>query len=145
MVNIKVSSCDPYSYLPELQSAGASGADLHSCESVIIDPGKCYAIGTGLRMELPTGYEAQVRSRSGLALNHQLFVLNSPGTIDSDYRGEIKVILMNLSSEPFEIKIGDRIAQLVVHKVELPRFIEKDHNELTVTARGGNGFGSTGQ
>jgi len=145
MVNIKVSSCNPYSYMPSLQSAGAAGVDLHSCEQLTIEPNRIGVIGTGLKMELPIGYEAQIRSRSGLAASHGLFVLNSPGTIDSDYRGEIKVILMNISDRPFDIKIGDRIAQMVINKIEMPRFILTSEEALSKTVRGANGFGSTGQ
>jgi dUTP pyrophosphatase len=99
-------------------------------------------VGTGLYLEIPVGYEAQVRPRSGLALKHGVTVLNAPGTIDADYRGEVGVILVNLSDSPFEIKVGDRIAQLVISPVARAEF--EDASGLTATERGAGGFGSTG-
>ena len=103
---------------PSYQSSGSSGMDVraHLSESLVIKPGRSVLVPTGLYLEIPSGYEVQVRSRSGLALKNGIMVLNSPGTIDSDYRGEIKVILMNLSSEDFVINNNDRIAQLVLSR-----------------------------
>ena len=109
---------------------------------VIIYPGGRALIPTGLKMALPIGYEAQVRPRSGLALKHGITVLNTPGTIDSDYRGDVGVVLMNCGTEPFEVLQGDRIAQLVIAKHEQAQFIPVD--ELNETSRGAGGFGSTG-
>jgi len=115
-------------------------ADLN--EDVILRPLERALIPTGLRIELPIGYEAQIRPRSGLAAKHGLTVLNSPGTIDADYRGEIKVILVNLSNEIFTIKHGERIAQMVIAKHETVDFVEVI--ELSQTQRGEGGFGHTG-
>ena len=131
--------------LPDYASAGAAGADLraatHPDEPLVLAPMGREAVPTGLIIALPEGYEAQIRPRSGLALHHSVTCLNSPGTIDSDYRGEIKVILINLGSSSFTVRRGDRIAQLVVAPVTRVRWIEGPVNE---TARGGKGFGSTG-
>ena len=131
--------------LPDYASAGAAGADLraatHPDEPLVLAPMGREAVPTGLIIALPEGYEAQIRPRSGLALHHSITCLNSPGTIDSDYRGEIKVILINLGSSSFTVRRGDRIAQLVVAPVTRVRWIEGPVNE---TARGGKGFGSTG-
>lgn len=130
--------------LPEYATAGSSGVDLLAAvrDSIKIMPGEFVSVPTGLCMELPAGYEAQVRPRSGLAKNFGITVLNAPGTIDSDYRGEIQVILINLGKEPFTIKRGDRIAQMVFSAVEKAEIIEVA--ELSPTKRGENGFGHTG-
>ena len=130
---------------PKLETPNSAGVDLRAfiAESVFLMPLERTLISTGLKIELPTGYEAQVRPRSGLALKHGISVLNSPGTIDSDYRGDIGIILINLSNEEFEIKNGDRIAQLVIAKHSQPIFIET--KELTESQRGTSGFGSTGK
>ena len=132
--------------LPAYQSPGAAGLDLQAAiaanATVVIEPGARELVPTGLRLELPVGYEAQVRPRSGLALKSGVTVLNAPGTIDSDYRGEVGVILVNHGSLPFEIRRGDRIAQLVVAPVTQASFVEAD--EIGETARGAGGFGSTG-
>jgi dUTP pyrophosphatase len=131
--------------LPDYASAGAAGADLraatHPDEPLVLAPMGREAVPTGLIIALPEGYEAQIRPRSGLALHHSVTCLNSPGTIDSDYRGEIKVILINLGSSSFTVRRGDRIAQLVVAPVTRVRWIEGPVDE---TARGPKGFGSTG-
>jgi len=131
--------------LPDYASAGAAGADLraaiHPDEPLVLAPMGRVAVPTGLVIALPEGYEAQIRPRSGLALNHSVTCLNSPGTIDSDYRGEIKVILINLGSSSFTVRRGDRIAQMVVAPVTRVRWIEGPVDE---TARGPKGFGSTG-
>ncbi len=132
--------------LPAYQSEDAAGLDLVAAleanAGVVLEPGGRALIPTGFAIELPKGYEAQVRSRSGLALNFGVAVLNSPGTIDADYRGEIGVILVNLGSHPFEIKRGARIAQLVVSAVARVAFEES--GALEESARGAGGFGSTG-
>ena len=129
---------------PSYQSSGSSGMDVraHLSESLVIKPGRSALVPTGLYLEIPSGYEVQVRSRSGLALKNGIMVLNSPGTIDSDYRGEIKVILMNLSSEDFVINNNDRIAQLVLSRYEKAELVLSD--QLEETERGSGGFGYTG-
>ena len=130
--------------IPEYATPLSAGIDLRASleESISVDAFDSRLIPTGLYIELPEGYEAQVRPRSGLALKYQITVLNSPGTIDADYRGEIGVILMNHSDTPFIIEPGDRIAQLVFNKVEQAEFIEVE--ELSKTERGKGGFGHTG-
>ncbi len=131
--------------LPTYTTQGSSGMDLRAFldNSEVLDPMQIKAISTGLFVELPLGYEGQVRPRSGLALKQGLTVLNTPGTIDSDYRGEIKVILINLSGEEQEIKPGERIAQLVVQKVD--RVQLKLVDKLQESDRGEGGFGHTGK
>lgn len=131
--------------LPQYASKGASGADIKAYieESITILPGARALIPTGISMEIPEGYEVQLRPRSGLALKHGITLTNTPATIDSDYRGEIKVILMNLGSEPFIVTPGMRIAQMVVAKVEIATFLLSD-NTFNTTTRGINGFGHTG-
>ena len=133
--------------LPRQQTAGAAGADLVAAladdEPLTLAPGKRATIPCGFAVALPEGYEAQVRSRSGLASKYGVSVLNSPGTIDADYRGEVKVILINLGETNFEIRRGDRIAQMVVAPVSAVGFTETDN--LDETQRGTGGFGSTGR
>jgi dUTP pyrophosphatase len=133
--------------LPSYASAGAAGLDLRAAtgedEVVWLKPLERRAIGTGLAIALPFGFEAQVRPRSGLAVDHGVTCLNSPGTIDSDYRGEIKVILINLGAVNFAVKRGDRIAQLVIMPVTQARLVEVA--SLDETARGAQGFGSSGR
>jgi len=130
--------------LPSYMSEGASGMDLYSANSepITLAPGDVRLVPTGIRIELPHGYEAQIRPRSGLAAKHGVTVVNAPGTIDSDYRGEVKVILGNVGREPFEITRGTRIAQMVIAQVVRARVIEAD--SLNDTARGAGGFGHTG-
>lgn len=128
--------------LPAYATAGAAGMDVVSAEDVTLAPGARHAVATGLALAIPPGFEVQVRPRSGLALKHGITVPNTPGTIDSDYRGELKVILINLGSETFEIRRGDRVAQLVLAPVVQAGWVEVD--ELDDTARGAGGFGSTG-
>lgn len=128
--------------LPAYATDGAAGMDVVSAETVSIAPGARHAVATGLAMAIPHGYEIQVRPRSGLALKHGITVPNTPGTIDSDYRGELKVILINLGDEPFAIERGDRVAQLVLAPVVQAAWDEVD--ELDATTRGEGGFGSTG-
>jgi dUTP pyrophosphatase len=129
--------------LPKYASEQAAGLDIVAAEELILEPGQRRAVATGFAIEIPHGYEVQVRPRSGLAIKHGITCLNTPGTIDSDYRGEVKVILVNLGSEPFEIRRGERIAQLVPAPVLRAHFAEAP--ELAETARGSGGFGSTGQ
>lgn len=128
--------------LPAYETAGAAGMDLRSTEAVTLKPGARHLVATGLSIALPDGYEAQVRPRSGLAVKHGVTVLNSPGTIDSDYRGEVKVPLINHGQEDFVIARGDRIAQMVVAPVTRVHWAEVD--VLGETARGSGGFGSSG-
>ncbi len=116
--------------------------DLRAIADAILEPGVAQAVPTGLAIELPPGFEAQVRPRSGLALNHAITLPNSPATIDPGYRGEIRVILLNLGREPFHVHRGDRIAQMVVARYEP---VEWDESELSDSARGENGFGSSGR
>ncbi|MCR5347681.1 MAG: dUTP diphosphatase [Fretibacterium sp.] len=129
--------------LPAYATGGAAGVDLRASESCVIPPGGRALVPTGIRIALPEGYEAQVRPRSGLALKHGVTLLNSPGTIDSDYRGEIRVILINLGQEPFNIQPGDRIAQMVFAPVT--RCVWDETKSLDETGRGAGGFGSTGR
>ncbi len=128
--------------VPAYASAGAAGMDVVAAESLRIAPGARHAVATGFAIAIPEGYEVQVRPRSGLALKHGVTCLNTPGTIDHDYRGEVKVILANLGDEPFEIARGDRIAQLVPAPVQRAMLDEVD--DLDDTQRGSGGFGSTG-
>jgi len=129
--------------LPSYASGGAAGLDVVAAENVMLAPGGRHAVATGFAVAIPAGYEVQVRPRSGLALKHGITCLNTPGTIDSDYRGEVKVILANLGAEPFEVRRGERIAQLVPSPVLRAAFREVD--ELDSTERGAGGFGSTGR
>lgn len=128
--------------LPAYATEGAAGMDVLSAEDVLLAPGARHAVATGLAVAIPQGYEIQVRPRSGLALKHGVTVPNTPGTIDSDYRGELKVILINHGKVAFEIRRGDRIAQLVLAPVVRASWLKVD--ELDETARGEGGFGSTG-
>src|SRR3954453_22399579 len=129
--------------LPARASDHAAGLDIVAAENVTLAPGQRHAVATGFAMAIPQGYEVQVRPRSGLALKHGITCLNTPGTIDSDYRGEVKVILANLGSEPFEVRRGERIAQLVPAPVQKAQFVEVE--VLGGTNRGAGGFGSTGR
>lgn len=130
--------------LPEKMSKDAAGYDIYACleENMIIEPQSVTMIPTGFAMSIPSGYEAQIRPRSGLAIKHGIGILNSPGTIDSDYRGEIKVIMFNFGKEPFTIENGMRIAQMIINKYESVAFEEVE--ELSSTKRGEGGFGHTG-
>jgi dUTP pyrophosphatase len=129
--------------LPAYASDGAAGLDLRADEGCTLAPGERRLVPTGIAIELPAGHEGQVRPRSGLAVRHGIAMLNAPGTIDEDYRGEVGVILVNLGHEPFQVRRGDRIAQLVVAPVVKVEVTEAD--ELGGTGRGGGGFGSTGR
>jgi dUTP pyrophosphatase len=130
--------------LPAYESDHAAGMDIRAAitDQIIIAPGKRALVPTGLKVALPTGYEAQIRPRSGLAIRHGITMLNSPGTIDADYRGEVKVIVVNHGGEPFTISHGDRIAQMVIAPVVQVLTVVVD--ELPASARGDGGFGSTG-
>ena len=142
---VKVQKVTEGARLPVYGSKSAAGADLCAClgnETLVIEPHKWVMVPTGIAISLPVGFEAQVRPRSGLAAKKGITVLNSPGTVDSDYRGEIKVILINHSDEPFEIKDGDRIAQMVIARHETASF--NVVASLDETQRGAGGFGSTG-
>jgi dUTP pyrophosphatase len=132
----------PDAVLPSYAHEGDAGMDVRSVEDAEIAPGSRALVHTGLVMILPRGYEAQVRPRSGLALKHGVTVLNTPGTIDEGYRGEVGVILANFGDAPFAVKKGDRIAQVVVAPVTRAEIVETD--EVDGTERGGGGFGSTG-
>ena len=129
--------------LPAYGSEHAAGLDIVAAESLTLAPGQRHAVATGFAMAIPHGWEVQVRPRSGLALKHGISVLNTPGTIDSDFRGEVRVILANLGDAPFEVARGERIAQLVPAPVQRARF--EEIQELDDTARGAGGFGSTGR
>jgi len=129
--------------LPAYASAGAAGLDIVAAESLDLAPGARHPVATGFAIAIPDGFEVQVRPRSGLAFHHGVTCLNTPGTIDSDYRGEIKVILINHGSEPFAIRRGERIAQLVPSAVT--RAAPREVDALDETARGAAGFGSTGR
>ncbi|TVR64376.1 MAG: dUTP diphosphatase [Gemmatimonadales bacterium] len=142
-VRIRRLANNPDLPLPDRASGGAAGYDVRSAdEDFSLEPGETRAVATGLALELPSGVECQVRPRSGLALRSGVTVPNAPGTIDPDYRGEVKVILHNLSSDPVRIARGDRIAQLVFARFETP--VLREAERLEETSRGGGGFGSTG-
>jgi len=128
---------------PAYTTSGAAGLDIVAAEDLTLMPGQRHAVPTGFAIAIPHGYEVQVRPRSGLALKHGVTCLNTPGTIDEDYRGEVKVILANLGSESFEVRRGERIAQLIPAPVQRASF--REVGELSETSRGGGGFGSTGQ
>ena len=148
MVTIQFKRLNIRATPPEYQTEGAAGMDLRACfenyisGAVEVKPGETERIPTGIAIALPPGYEAQVRPRSGLAAKHGVTVLNSPGTIDEDYRGEIQVLLLNTSKVPFVVNHGDRIAQIVVARVDRAQLHET--TELPSTDRGAGGFGSTG-
>jgi dUTP pyrophosphatase len=143
MLEIAVRRLDPGLPLPGYAHDGDAGADLHAAEAVTLGPGERALVGTGVAVAVPEGYAAFVHPRSGLALRHGLSVVNTPGTIDAGYRGEVKVLLVNHDlHEPVVIDRGDRIAQLVVQRVEHARFVEVE--TLEDTSRGAGGYGSTG-
>ena len=143
MVQVLVTRLDPGIPLPAYARAGDAGADLHSAIDLTLAPGERAMVPTGLAIALPDGHAAFVHPRSGLAIKHGLSMVNTPGTIDAGYRGEISVLLINHDpSESIDIKRGDRIAQLIIQKVEQAAFVEAD--ELPDSSRGSGGFGSTG-
>lgn len=134
---------EPGARVPEYQTTGAAGMDIAAAEKVVIPAGRFAAVGTGVFLEIPKGMEVQVRPRSGLALKSGIGILNSPGTIDSDYRGEVRVILFNFSRKRFLVNPGDRIAQLVFARVSRVRLVKSAR--LADTRRGAGGFGHTGR
>lgn len=131
--------------LPQYMTKGAAGMDLYAAvkQSEVINPGQIKLIPTGLFIAVPEGYEAQIRPRSGLALKHGITMVNTPGTIDADYRGEIGLIMINHGQRPFEVKRGDRVAQMVINRIAQADFVEVD--DLDDTTRSAGGFGSTGK
>lgn len=128
---------------PQYNHHGDAGMDVYARESVVLQPGEIKLIPTGIALEIPEGYEVQIRPRSGLALKHGIGMVNSPGTIDHGYRGEVGVITINHGTLPYEVKRGDRIAQMVFNKIEVVNLVEVD--TLSVSTRGAGGFGSTGK
>jgi dUTP pyrophosphatase len=143
-MTVRIAKVDPRVQTPGYATEGAAGMDLRAflAENISIPPLGRARVPTGLRIEIPEGYEGQVRPRSGLAVKFGVTILNAPGTIDSDYRGNLDVILVNLGAEAFVVKDGDRVAQLVIAPVFRAALAEE--GELSATARGGGGFGSTG-
>jgi dUTP pyrophosphatase len=143
-MRIRIKRLTPQAILPVYAHGPLedAGLDLHAAGDAILEPHQPQAVPTGIAIELPPGYEAQIRPRSGLAANHSITVPNAPGTIDPSYRGEIKVLLLNLGREPYRVRAGDRIAQMVVARYER---VEWEESELTGTRRGAGGFGSTGK
>ncbi len=143
-MTVKIVNRSPFD-TPSYATASSAGMDLKANleKSITLAPLERAMIPTGISIELPEGFEAQIRPRSGLAAKHGISIVNAPGTIDADYRGEIKVILVNLSSEPFEVNPGERIAQMIVSRYEKVEWLEV--NELGESARGTGGFGSTGR
>jgi len=142
-MKLKIKKLTQEAVIPAYQTELAAGFDLHSIEDYVLKRGERKLIKTGLAFEIEPGYEVQIRPRSGLAFKHGITVLNTPGTIDADYRGEIMVLLINLGEEDFEIKKGERIAQAVIAPVIQAEFVEVE--ELSETKRGKGGFGSTGK
>jgi len=140
--HIKIIRDDPSIPLPEYATPLSAGMDLRANEDLVLNPGDRAGVATGLRIELPEGFEAQVRPRSGLALKYGISMPNAPGTIDADYRGELRVLLINLGCEPFAIKKGDRIAQMIVAPVA--RAVWQPADALSESERGEGGFGHTG-
>lgn len=143
---VQLARLRPNARLPIYATEGAAGLDLSACldEEIELSPGAFAAIPTGLAMALPPGYEAQIRPRSGLAARHGVTVLNSPGTIDSDYRGELKILLINHGEAPFIVRDGERVAQMVIAAAPQAELQEISIESLDETARGEGGFGSTG-
>lgn len=143
MIQAKILKVDKELPTPKYAHYGDAGMDVYSAEDYVLKPGERKIFSTGLKFEIPEGYELQVRPRSGLAAKHGITVLNSPGTVDFQYRGILGVILINHGKEDFEVKRGERIAQIVFNKFETAELIEVD--ELSETERGEGGFGSTGR
>ncbi len=143
-MRVRIKRLRPDAFLPEYAHGPSedAGLDLRAVEDAVLSPGEPQAVGTGLSIELPPGFEAQVRPRSGLALKHAITLPNSPGTIDPGYRGEIRVILLNLGRELYRVARGERIAQIVIARYEKVKWEE---SELSETIRGDGGFGSSGK
>ncbi|MCW2867794.1 MAG: dUTP diphosphatase [Marmoricola sp.] len=143
MVQIQIRRLDPGLPLPAYAHAGDAGADLHAAVDVVLQPGERALVPTGVALALPEGYVALVHPRSGLAARHGISIVNAPGTIDAGYRGEVQVCLVNTDRrEPFSVRRGDRVAQLVVQRFETAEFVEAD--DLPDSERGAGGYGSTG-
>jgi dUTP pyrophosphatase len=143
-MKIRIKRLHPDAHLPAYAHGPLedAGMDVRSVETLLLEPNRPAAVATGLALEIPSGYEVQVRPRSGLALKHAIILPNSPATIDPGYRGELKVILLNLGKAPYRIHVGDRIAQLVIARYEA---VEWEEGELAESARGSGGFGSSGR
>jgi dUTP pyrophosphatase len=143
-MKIRINKLHPKALLPEYAHGPLedAGMDVRALESVLLEPNVPQAVPTGLALEIPNGYEVQIRPRSGLALKHAITLPNSPATIDPGYRGELKIILLNLSKTPYQVHAGDRIAQMVVARYEA---VEWEEGELADSARGTGGFGSSGR
>jgi len=142
MINVKIKKIKDNAIIPKYVHEGDSGVDLYSAEDYLLKPGERVLVSTGLKIAIPKGYEAQIRPKSGLALNNGVSIVNTPGTIDAGYRGEIGIITINLGKENFKIEKGKKIAQMVFNKVEEAKFEEVE--DLDNTKRGDGGFGSTG-
>lgn len=143
-MRIRISKLHPQALLPEYAHGPLedAGMDVRALEAALLEPNVPHAVPTGLALEIPAGYEVQIRPRSGLALKHAITLPNSPATIDPGYRGELKVILLNLGKMPYQVHAGDRIAQMVVARYES---VEWEEGELAESARGSGGFGSSGR
>jgi len=142
MIKVKIKKIKDNAIIPKYAHKGDAGVDLYPTEDYLLKPGERTLVSTGIKIAVPEGYEAQVRPKSGLALNHGISVCNTPGTIDAGYRGEVGVIAINHSNEDFKIEKGKKIAQMIFNKVEGAEFEEVD--DLDNTSRGDGGFGSTG-
>jgi dUTP pyrophosphatase len=143
-MRIRIKKLHPHAHLPEYAHGPTedAGMDIRCVEAVLLEPGVPQAVSTGLALEIPCGYEVQIRPRSGLALKHAITLPNSPATIDPGYRGELKIIMLNLGKTAYEIRAGDRIAQLVVARYEP---VEWEEGDLAESSRGLGGFGSSGR
>lgn len=139
---MKIKKIKDNAIIPKYAHQGDAGVDLYSIEDYLLKPSERVLVSTGIKISIPKGYEAQIRPKSGLALNHGISIVNTPGTIDADYRGEIGIITINLGKEDFKIEKGKKIAQMIFNKVEEAEFEEVE--ELENTTRGEGGFGSTG-
>jgi dUTP pyrophosphatase len=142
MVTIKVQKIKDTAIIPKYAHEGDAGVDLYSTEEYLIKPGERVLVSTGIKIAIPPGHEAQIRPKSGLALKHGLSIVNTPGTIDSGYRGEVGIIIINLGKEEYKIETGKKVAQMVINQVEEATFEEV--KELDETTRNQGGFGSTG-
>jgi len=142
VVKVTIKKIKDNAVVPCYVHPGDAGVDLYSTETYTLQPQERTLVSTGLEIAVPQGYEAQIRPKSGLALNHGLTILNTPGTIDSGYRGEVGILIINQSKEPYTISSGKKIAQMVFNKIETVEFMETD--QLDETQRGKGGFGSTG-
>ena len=142
MVIVKIKKLSEKAILPSYKHKGDAGFDLHSIDSYLVKPGNRCLVSTGLVFEIPEGYELQIRPRSGLAIKSGISLVNTPGTLDAGYRGELKIILINHGGDDFEINPGDRIAQAILNKIDFAEIVEV--GELSESERGSGGFGSTG-